>query len=191
MSSSRYPVRATSLAPASIPEGHVLVFRLGGFASQRARKPLVEAWSYDLLDLPIGHGFAHGADEERVEAFYARRGSRQVEAAEAVQRGEGPHPVEPHGTPTEASDLETWVWAFSGHERPYALRWDALAYARTAWSLPIGGWVRQGLACERIRRVKVARHGSEATAASSNEGSAHSQRMRDRFDTGDAVLENV
>jgi hypothetical protein len=191
MSSSLYPVRATSLAPASIPEGHVLVFRLGGFTRPSQRCTLVETWAFDPLELPIGFGFAHGAEEERVEAFYVRLGSRQALIAEAVQRGEGPRPVEPHGTPTEASDLETWVWAFSGHERPYALRWDALAYARTAWSLPIGGWVRQGLACERIRRVKVARHGSEATAASSNEGSAHAQKMRDRFDTGDAFLETV
>ena len=166
--------RASSLNPHDAPTGSVLVFRLGGFSSPRARSPRVSAWAFDMLDLPIGHGFAHGAEEERVEAFYAQYGSVPVLEATAVRDGHGPRPVEP----TAGAGR---VWAFTAHERPYAQRWDAQGLSLTAWALPIGGWLRQGYACERIRRLEVAQGGSDYLAAVSNEGSAHSHRMRERF----------
>lgn len=172
--SSPVLTRASSLNPLDAPTGFVLVFRLGGFSSPRARRPMVEAWAFDLLDLPIGHGFAHGSDEERVEAFYAPHGSREHDIAVAQREGRGPRPVEP----TAGSGN---LWSFTAHERPYAQRWDAQALSLTAWALPIGGWLRQGYACERIRRHAAERGGSEYLAAVSNEGSAHSHRMRERF----------
>ena len=167
-------MRASSLNPHDSPTGYVLVFQLGGFSSPRARSPRVSAWAFDLLDLPIGHGFAHGSDEERVEAFYAQHGSVPVLAAADTRDGHGPIPVEP----TAGAGR---VWAFTAHERPYAQRWYARALSLTAWALPIGGWLRQGYACERIRRLEVAQGGSDYLAAVSNEGSAHAHRMRERF----------
>lgn len=172
--SSTTLARPRSLNPHDAPTGFVLVFRLGGFATSRARSPMVEAWAFDLLDLPIGHGFAHGADEERVEAFYASHGSAPALAAADTRNGDGPRPVEP--TAGEGN-----VWAFTAHERPYVQRWDAQSLSLTAWALPLGGWLRQGYACERIRRHAVEQGGSDYLAAVSNEGSAHSHRMRERF----------
>jgi len=172
--SSPVLTRTSSLNPLDAPTGCVLVFRLGGFSSPRARRPMVEAWAFDLLDLPIGHGFAHGAEEERVEAFYAPHGSAPALAAADARNGDGPRPVEP--TAGEGN-----VWAFTAHERPYAQRWDAQALSLTAWALPLGGWLRQGYACERVRRYAAERGGSDYLAAVSNEGSAHSHRMRERF----------
>ena len=174
--------RASSLNPHDAPTGCALVFRLGGFSSPRARSPMVEAWAFDLLALPIGHGFAHGADEERVEAFHARHGSSPALAAADTRDGHGPIPVEPTAGAGH-------VWAFTGHERPYAQRWDTKALSLTAWALPIGGWLRQGYACERIRRYAAEEGGSDYRVAVSNEGSAHAHRMRERHTDDEPAVE--
>jgi hypothetical protein len=157
------------------PEGYVApLFRLAGFASATARKPMYEAWAAAVEDLPIGAALAAGAAEERVEAFYAPRHSEEWNLAMEAMTGMGPEAVEPTlPTPPEGM-VNVWEQGACLTSRSKSEGGSAALRLR---DLPVGGWLWQGhFGCERLRVRTVPAGGPDHRMAVSNSASAARRR---------------
>lgn len=173
-------VRARDLHGASDrPADHLLVFRLGGFRNYVARKPMVEFWAFSCDALPVGAGFAMGAAEERVEAFYVPARTRVAWLACMAEDGYGPRAVTPEPLLLEEGTVE--VWEHVGCEKPTSGVCSAGATSLSAHDVPVGGWVWQGMACERIRPIAVRVGSPEHRMAVSNSSGEYAARLRARF----------
>ena len=159
------------------PEGYVApLFRLAGFASATARKPMYEAWAAAVEDLPIGAALAAGAFEERIEPFYAPRHSEEWNLAMEALTGMGPEAVEPPLPAAPEGMVNVWWQAAARSARSQD---DAGGAALRLRDLPIGGWLWQGyFGCERLRVRTVPVGGPDHRMAVSNSQSAARRRMR-------------
>jgi hypothetical protein len=158
------------------PDGYVApLFRLGGFASPTARKPVYEAWATDPADLPVGAALAAGAFEERVEAFYVPRFSTEWNLAMEAMTGMGPEAVDPVLPAAPEGMVNVWEQSVCLTSRS---KGEGGSMSLSLRDLPVGGWLWQGyFGCERLRHRVVPVGSPDHRMAVSNSQSAARRRI--------------